>query len=209
MDKNLLDKSEKVRINSAHNILWYLENNTSPKYPEWRDSVIHFLYTLYQIANKNYGIDINLKLVDGIDLLYAEKLLCFMHIRQKHILLHLHKNSLLYHHPITKRFKTKHFGSWAQMFKLTTREELDILLGFIKELRTINRVEYFKSRRIPAKVQEFVYDRDKGKCVYCKSSFDLHFDHIIPFSKGGSSSDVKNIQILCAKCNLHKGNRKF
>ncbi|MCO6497730.1 MAG: HNH endonuclease [Chitinophagaceae bacterium] len=200
---------EKVRFNSAHSVLWYLEKNTSPKKPEWRSLITSFLYNLYDIANKNYGLDINLKLVDGIHILYREKLLCFMHIRQKHILLHLHQKSLLYNHSITKKFKIKHSGSWPQMFKLTTDEELEVLLKYFRKLKVVNRKEYFKTRRISAKIQEFVYDRDKGKCARCGSSIDLHFDHIIPYSKGGSSDDVKNIQILCAKCNLQKGNRKF
>jgi 5-methylcytosine-specific restriction endonuclease McrA len=32
----------------------------------------------------------------------------------------------------------------------------------------------------------------------------LHFDHIIPYSLGGSSKDAENIQLLCAKHNLEK-----
>ncbi len=39
----------------------------------------------------------------------------------------------------------------------------------------------------------------------CGSSENLHFDHIIPFSKGGSSKTASNIQLLCAKHNLKKG----
>lgn len=59
-------------------------------------------------------------------------------------------------------------------------------------------------RMIPPKVKLEVWKRDKGKCVKCGSSKNLHFDHIIPFSKGGSSLTAENIQILCAKHNISK-----
>lgn len=62
------------------------------------------------------------------------------------------------------------------------------------------------SRNIPSDVQIEVYKRDHGTCVNCGSKEKLHFDHIIPFSRGGSN-EVENIQILCAKCNLTKSNK--
>lgn len=60
------------------------------------------------------------------------------------------------------------------------------------------------SRVIPSAVKAEVWKRDNGKCVNCGSSTNLHFDHIIPYSKGGTSLSVKNIQILCINCNLAK-----
>ena len=60
------------------------------------------------------------------------------------------------------------------------------------------------NRLIPKEVKIEVWKRDKGRCVNCGSAENLHFDHIIPFSKGGSSLNSKNIQILCSKCNLAK-----
>lgn len=63
------------------------------------------------------------------------------------------------------------------------------------------------NRLIPAAVKLEVWKRDKGKCVQCGSSENLHFDHIIPFSLGGSSLLAKNIQLLCAKHNLQKHDR--
>jgi hypothetical protein len=59
-------------------------------------------------------------------------------------------------------------------------------------------------RMIPPEVKLEVWKRDKGKCAKCDSTANLHFDHIIPFSKGGSSLTAENIQILCAKHNLSK-----
>lgn len=59
-------------------------------------------------------------------------------------------------------------------------------------------------RIIPAEVKLQVWKRDKGRCVQCGSKNNLHFDHIIPYSKGGSSLVAENIQLLCARHNLEK-----
>lgn len=63
------------------------------------------------------------------------------------------------------------------------------------------------TRLIPTEVKVAVWARDKGKCVHCGSTQNLHFDHNLPFSKGGTSLTEKNVQILCMKCNLKKSNK--
>ena len=70
---------------------------------------------------------------------------------------------------------------------------------------TEDYIDIVHDRQIPGDIQREVYERDNGKCTQCGSSENLHFDHIIPFSKGGSSKVVSNIQLLCAKHNLSKG----
>lgn len=60
------------------------------------------------------------------------------------------------------------------------------------------------SRMIPASVKIEVWKRDNGRCVICGSETNLHFDHIISFSKGGTSLKSENIQLLCAAHNLMK-----
>jgi 5-methylcytosine-specific restriction endonuclease McrA len=57
---------------------------------------------------------------------------------------------------------------------------------------------------IPVEVRKAVFDRDGGRCRNCDSNFDIQYDHIIPFSMGGSST-LQNLQILCAECNREKG----
>lgn len=60
------------------------------------------------------------------------------------------------------------------------------------------------TRTIPQDVKIAVSHRDQGRCVQCGSSQDLHFDHKIPWSKGGANT-VGNIQLLCGPCNRRKG----
>ncbi len=57
-------------------------------------------------------------------------------------------------------------------------------------------------RVIPTSVKLDVWKRDKGRCVQCGSSDNLHFDHIIPYALGGSSLVAENIQLLCARHNV-------
>jgi hypothetical protein len=59
-------------------------------------------------------------------------------------------------------------------------------------------------RVIPSWVKLEIWKRDQGMCRMCGSNRGLHFDHIIPYSKGGSSKDPANIQILCGRHNLAK-----
>ena len=59
-------------------------------------------------------------------------------------------------------------------------------------------------RIIPTHVKLEVWKRDQGRCIECGSTDNLHFDHIVPFSKGGTSISVDNVQLLCMRHNLKK-----
>jgi hypothetical protein len=65
-------------------------------------------------------------------------------------------------------------------------------------------IELKHERMIPSHVKQEVWRRDQGQCVKCSSKTNLHFDHIIPYTKGGTSLDSQNIQLLCRVCNLKK-----
>ncbi len=73
-----------------------------------------------------------------------------------------------------------------------------------KEKRSIELKDLDHNRMIPTSVKLEVWKRDKGRCVQCDSTDNLHFDHILPYSKGGTSLKAENIQLLCARHNLQK-----
>ena len=50
-----------------------------------------------------------------------------------------------------------------------------------------------------------VFARDDWTCQYCGSRSNLTVDHVIPRSRGGSST-WENIVASCAPCNRRKGN---
>ena len=62
------------------------------------------------------------------------------------------------------------------------------------------------TRLIPTQVKVEVWARDKGQCIKCGSTENLHFDHDLPFSKGGTSLTAKNVRILCIACPAMRGN---
>lgn len=62
-------------------------------------------------------------------------------------------------------------------------------------------------RLIPSEVKKEVWKRDKGKCVLCGAKDALHFDHDIPWSKGGSSITAENVRVLCARHNIEKADK--
>lgn len=63
------------------------------------------------------------------------------------------------------------------------------------------------NRLIPSHVKQEVWKRDHGRCVLCGETDNLHFDHDIPFSKGGSSLTSMNVRLLCARHNIQKSDK--
>jgi len=76
-----------------------------------------------------------------------------------------------------------------------------------------NELYEAKRRDIPLGLRFSVFKRDYFKCKVCGNSpatdhtCKLHVDHIQPFSKGGLTT-IANLQTLCDRCNLGKGNRQ-
>lgn len=69
------------------------------------------------------------------------------------------------------------------------------------------REELVHNRLIPSAVKVEVWKRDRGRCCLCGSSDNLHYDHDLPFSKGGTSLAAQNVRLLCQRHNLEKHDR--
>jgi hypothetical protein len=123
---------------------------------------------------------------------------------------------------LVKVYEKLHAGIWVYngLFKLldswkeesNNRQVFKFKLELTEHVKPINNDEIQNSvlehnRVIPPQVKLEVWKRDKGKCVICGNTNNLHFDHIIPFSKGGSSLVTQNIQLLCARHNIAKRDR--
>ena len=69
----------------------------------------------------------------------------------------------------------------------------------LEEITTIRKA-------ITEKERQAIFDRNNWRCVECGSEENLQVDHIIPFSKGGTT-DLDNLQTLCRTCNRKKSNK--
>jgi hypothetical protein len=84
------------------------------------------------------------------------------------------------------------------ILKLSDREENTVSSKHLHQTNT---------RLIPSDVKREVWKRDGGKCVMCGDNKNLHFDHDLPFSKGGTSFSAKNVRLLCMMHNLQKSDK--
>lgn len=77
--------------------------------------------------------------------------------------------------------------------------------------KEIGHLRHKTSRNVNLRLRYEVFCRDNFKCCICGNSpakdpaIKLHVDHIMPWSKGGETV-MENLQTLCSKCNLGKGN---
>ena len=88
-----------------------------------------------------------------------------------------------------------------RVFKFYLRATTDAQLSLPADAELVHR------RLIPSEVKKEVWKRDKGRCVICGENDHLHFDHDLPWSKGGASITVENVRLLCARHNLQKSDK--
>lgn len=103
----------------------------------------------------------------------------------------------------------RRFGTWTNA--------LQSFVEYIKTEDTELPITTYSARGPKSEVRDVnlrlrwqVMRRDNFKCCYCGASpaidptVKLHVDHVLPYSKGGKTT-LDNLQTLCSKCNLGKG----
>jgi hypothetical protein len=205
-------KEPSKRRDVAHRLLFYVSQRTSAAHPDWRDTTIKFLWDLYEIRDQNPAILVVVHKNDGIIVYHDAMPLAYFHFRQRHILVHAARGYLIWSKE-RRPFSRPHKGSWPLMWKCENELELSEFLRIVRTLpvtaRTVKTAE--DSRHIPQDIREFVLERDEGRCravvagLRCRATTNLHFDHVIPYCRGGDSLEAKNVQLLCRLHNLKKG----
>lgn len=85
--------------------------------------------------------------------------------------------------------------------RLLTPKQLDVLSKRI----TAHPKGALPNSDITPKLRCYIYQRDEGLCVYCKSDTYLQCDHVIPISHGGPGIK-ENTVLACQSCNSLKTN---
>lgn len=108
--------------------------------------------------------------------------------------------------------------SWQEAVKAVFLDRVDIVSEYDEVIRSpsfqmkvpsvIALREYVQPKPRPAFTRFNVFLRDLWTCQYCGEKFKTHeltFDHVIPKSRGGTTT-WENICTACQDCNLLKGN---
>lgn len=95
--------------------------------------------------------------------------------------------------------------NWKITFSLYEIKKSFVYGYYFEDFSPTKKPPTDKRERITRETMNEVWRRDEGRCVECGSKEKLEFDHIIPVSKGGSST-YRNLQLLCEGCNRKKHN---
>ena len=80
---------------------------------------------------------------------------------------------------------------------------------FYNDREIWNSICRIERGKVSNKIRFSIYERDGYKCRKCGISqryAQLEIDHIIPIAKGGKST-YNNLQTLCHRCNVEKGDK--
>ena len=119
--------------------------------------------------------------------------------------------SLLYQgiaHAVDDKYRTFDFESWADL--AAEEDAIGLVDRAIRVPRVILLLAYDRVPRRSVRFSRFnIYSRDQNRCQYCGRQFaraELNLDHVVPRSKGGTST-WENVVCSCHRCNRLKGGR--
>ncbi|MFT3916247.1 MAG: HNH endonuclease [Anaeromyxobacteraceae bacterium] len=111
---------------------------------------------------------------------------------------------------IDEAFQLFDFESWAALSAAEHEDAIHTVDRRIRIPRVIVLIAYEHLPKTRVRFSRFnIYARDDNTCQYCGKRFrraELNLDHVVPRSKGGSTS-WENVVCSCIPCNLRKGGR--
>jgi hypothetical protein len=206
-----LQRGMNFRLNPSYSVLLMSQRSNAPYTDRIHNDGITVEYEGHDVSKKSYAH--NPKLEDQVDLLPSGKLtqngLFIKSIEN-------YKNGKS-NPELVKIYEKVLPGVWSLKgvfdlidYKIVVdngRNVYRFMLRLSKDQRInteTNTKNIEHTRVIPSTVKQEVWKRDNGQCVLCGSIDNLHFDHELPFSKGGTSLTAKNVRLLCMKHNLEK-----
>jgi 5-methylcytosine-specific restriction endonuclease McrA len=119
--------------------------------------------------------------------------------------------SLLYQdiaRAVDEQYRIFDFASWAAL--AANEDKIGLVDKAIRVPRVILLLAYDRVPRRYVRFSRFnIYSRDANRCQYCGRQHpraELNLDHIVPRSKGGTST-WENVVCSCHRCNRMKGGR--
>ncbi len=92
--------------------------------------------------------------------------------------------------------------------KLIDDDEVQSLKGIYEYILT-GEEKHLNLRQFDDKTKRKIYEKQKGKCVWCKKTFEfeeMEADHITPWHEGGKTT-AENCQMLCKDDNRKKSGK--
>jgi 5-methylcytosine-specific restriction endonuclease McrA len=106
--------------------------------------------------------------------------------------------------------------SWQDAIKAVFLDRVNIVSEYDRAVQSpslsmrmpsvVSLKTYVQPSRHPAFTRFNVFLRDRFTCQYCGAQDELTFDHVIPRSRGGTTT-WENVVAACSPCNLRKGSQ--
>ncbi len=111
---------------------------------------------------------------------------------------------------IDEQFQLFDFDSWSELSAAASQDVIHTVTRSIRIPRVIVLIAYEHLPKARVRFSRFnIYARDDSTCQYCGRRLprsELNLDHVLPRSRGGSTT-WENVVCSCVACNLRKGGR--
>lgn len=211
-NQEVMQRGMNFRMNPAYSVILMSQRSNAPYSDKIHEDGVTIEYEGHDVA-KNYSE--NSKEVDQQDRLQSGKL-----TQNGYFIKAVEQYKETKNNPeLVKVYEKIMAGIWSLKgyfdlidYKIVHDGKRNVFRYILKlsdrsEIPTTENKKLTHTRLIPTEIKREVWKRDGGKCVKCGETTNLHFDHDLPFSRGGTSLSANNVRLLCVKHNLEKSDK--